>query len=40
MMTATKEKNIKSKVRARWPLNELKIWKILFISKIWELKQS
>jgi N6-L-threonylcarbamoyladenine synthase len=25
MMTATKEKNIKSKVRARWPLNELKI---------------
>ena len=24
MMTATKEKNIKSKVRARWPLNELK----------------
>jgi len=25
MITATKEKNIKSKVRARWPLNELKI---------------
>jgi N6-L-threonylcarbamoyladenine synthase len=25
MMTATKEKNIKSKVRARWPLNELRI---------------
>ena len=25
MMTVTKEKNIKSKVRARWPLNELKI---------------
>ena len=25
MMTANKEKNIKSKVRARWPLNELKI---------------
>ena len=25
MMTTTKEKNIKSKVRARWPLNELKI---------------
>ena len=24
MMTPPKEKNIKSKVRARWPLNELK----------------